>query len=511
MAALTQHTVQQAAIQSATTPDTTKATHQAASPQLIYHPQAGTGAADSAGSSCPGVVHLGLGGFHRAHQAMVFDALIAQGDLRWSICAVGMRSDKLARQIDAQDFLYLVRVSDAKGSQWHAPSAIVKTLVAATERDAVIAQIANPHNRWLTLTITEKAYTPELAQLIVAGLRKRMTAGLGGLTIASCDNLPDNGRVLSALCLEQAGRETHEPELRAWIETECQFPSSMVDRIVPAPSNEVRMAGQRDLGLDDPTALGVEAFWEWVIEDAFVDPADADALRSVGVVVTDNVAGFEQAKLWMLNGSHTILASAGAVLGDAYIRQVIARPAMRRFINGFMTHASGPLVGRPNWQAYRDALIDRFGNPMIDHACLQVYSDSSQKIPVRWVPVGERLLGGGAGGDIGTRAGLDYLAMAVAIFARSLLPASESGEPFAFNDPAAPVLQGLAKQQQTDPAGVIEALLTDAKAKAVFGNKLGQDTDFVKAASVSLASIHALGLEAAVQSFVEKFSDVSPP
>ena len=264
------------------------------------------------------------------------------------------------------------------------------------------------------------------------------------------------------------------------------------------------MAGQRDLGLDDPTALGVEAFWEWVIEDAFVDPADADALRSVGVVVTDNVAGFEQAKLWMLNGSHTILASAGAVLGDAYIRQVIARPAMKRFINGFMTHDSGPLVGRPNWQAYRDALIERFGNPMIDHACLQVYSDSSQKIPVRWVPVGERLLGGGAGGDLGTRAGLDYLAMAVAIFARSLWPVSETGEPFLFNDPMASELQALAKHQQTDPAVTIRKLLTDTKAQSVFGHELGQGEAFVKAACDSLASIHALGLEAAVAQFVKR-------
>lgn len=503
MAALNQQTVQQAAANPA-------------SPTLIYHRRPSTGAGEiSPDLMPPAVVHLGLGGFHRAHQAMVFDELIARGDKRWGVCAVGMRSDTLTNQLQAQDHLYLVRVSDAKGSQWHAPSAIVKSLVAATQREAVIEQIASPHTRWLTLTVTEKAYTAELAKLVVDGLRKRMAAGLGGLTIASCDNLPDNGRVLRDLCLtvaQDGGSDSAvgDASHKHWIETECRFPVSMVDRIVPAPSDEIRQAACQDLGLDDPTALGVEAFWEWVIEEAFVDPSDANALRSVGVVVTNDVAGFEQAKLWMLNGSHTVLAAAGAVLGDRFIRQVIARPAMKQFVHGFMTQASGPLVGRPHWQAYRDALVARFGNPMLDHACLQVYSDSSQKIPVRWAPVAERLLAGHqpVGLDsvglnsVGLHSvGLHYLAMAAAIFIRSLLPRTETGTAFEFKDPLAGELQGLARDQVQDPARAVKGLLDSEPGARLLGGKLVANADFVQATTQYLVRIHAVGLEVAVQDF----------
>lgn len=452
----------------------------------------------------PGVVHLGLGGFHRAHQAMVFDELIAKGDHRWRICSVGMRSDKLVRQLKSQDHLYLVRVSDTQGSRWHAPGAIVKTLVAANEPDAVIQQIASPDTRWLTLTVTEKAYTLELANLIVRGLARRHADRLPGLTIASCDNLPQNGRVLRALCVQSAMSPEFDPTLSAWIETECSFPCSMVDRIVPAPSPEIRLAALEDLGLDDPTALGVEAFWEWVIEDALVDPSDADALRSVGVVVTSDVAGFEQAKLWMLNGSHSVLASIGAVLGDQYIREVIARPVIRDFVHGLMTHASGPLVGRPNWQAYRDALIERFGNTRLDHACLQVYADSSQKIPVRWVPVAEALVARGE--DQARDLGLSHLAMAVAIFARSLSGLTENGRRFDFHDPLAAELQAIARDQAS-PDEVIGALLNQPDARlAIFGKMLGQHAAFVKAASHWLVRIHAEGVQEAVSGFLQENS-----
>lgn len=462
---------------------------------LTYHPRP-----KATNQSEPGVVHLGLGGFHRAHQAMIFDELIAGSDERWSVCAVGMRSDKLTAQLQKQDLLYLVRISGAKGTHWYAPSSIVKTLVAATERDSVVAQIASAQTRWITLTVTEKAYTDELAQLIVDGLAVRFQQNLPGLTIVSCDNLPENGQVLQALCLAQARQDL---KLSAWIETQCRFPSSMVDRIVPAPSPEISQAGRRDLGIEDPTALGVEPFWEWVIEDALVDPHDAQALRAVGVVVTDSVSGYAQAKLWMLNGSHTVLASAGAVLGDRFIREVIARPSIRRFVHGFMTHASGPLVGRPHWQNYRDALIERFGNPMLDHASLQILSDSSAKIPVRWVPVGERLLAGLTPNQSRqSRAGLDYLAVAVAIFVRSLDPVTQGGDSFVFNDPLAVELQALAKDQKHNPIQVIEQLLNNPdKRLALFGDALGQDRVFVNVASHWLGRIHDLGLETALEVF----------
>ena len=459
---------------------------------LTYHPRP-----ESVERRGPGVLHLGLGGFHRAHQAMVFDELIAAGDDRWGVCAVGMRSDKLTAQLQYQDLLYLVRIAGAQGTHWYAPSSIIKTLVAATERDAVVEQIAHPQTRWITLTVTEKAYGPELAQLIVDGLAIRHQKNQPGLTIVSCDNLPENGRVLQSLCLAQA---EHDPRLGAWIQTQCRFPSSMVDRIVPAPSVQVSDAAQQDLGLNDATALGVEPFWEWVIEDTLVEPSDADALRTVGVVVTDSVKGFAQAKLWMLNGSHTVLASAGAVLGDRFIREVTARPALRRFIHGFMSHASGPLVGRPQWQDYRDALIERFSNPLLDHAALQILSDSSAKIPVRWVPVAKRLLKKvEADQDGASRVGLEHMAIAFALFVRSLHPVTEAGEAFVFNDPLAVELQALAKDQEANPAPVIWQLLNHSDPRlTLFGDAFKQNREFASSASHWLGRIHALGIEPAL-------------
>ena len=471
-------------------------------------------------SPSPGVVHLGLGGFHRAHQAMVFDALIAQGDHRWGICAVGMRSDKLTRVLAQQDHLYLVRRADQTGATWHAPSSIVKTLVAATERAAVVEQIASADTRWITLTVTEKAYTEVLAQLIVDGLALRHQHQRAPLTIVSCDNLPDNGHVLRALCLAQAQQMTDPPGLRSWIEGQCRFPCSMVDGIVPAPSPEVRQAGIDDLGLDDPTALGVETFWEWVIEDTLVDPSDAQALRTVGVAFTDDVSGYEQAKLWMLNGSHTVLACAGAVLGDRFVREVMARPVLRQFIHGYMTHATGPLVGRPQWQTYRDMLLERFANPMVDHAVLQILTDTSAKIPVRWVPVGQAWLKREPrpASPSAARDGLAYLAMAVALFVRSLESRTETGQAFVFNDPLATELQAAAKDQRTDPSAVMMRLLrptdstptettsTDENSAIfgqVFGQVLGQNPAFVQACTHWLERIHALGIEAALTTFLQ--------
>ncbi|MEY3521778.1 MAG: Polyol:NADP oxidoreductase, partial [Pseudomonadota bacterium] len=147
----------------------------------------------------PGVVHLGLGAFHRAHQAMVFDQLLAGGDTRWGIHGVGMTRPDLVNQLRAQNGLYAVRVADGQGVKWQVPGALWHMSVATTERDDVVQAIAAPSTRWATLTVTEKGYTPALGQLMLDGLRLRQQAGLSGITIASCDNLQGNGHKLQAL------------------------------------------------------------------------------------------------------------------------------------------------------------------------------------------------------------------------------------------------------------------------------------------------------------------------
>ena len=398
-------------------------------------------------SHAPGVVHLGLGAFHRAHQAMVFDRLLASGDPRWGVHGVGMTQASLVDALRAQDGLYAVRVADAQGSHWAVPGAIFQMNVAATEREAVVRAIAAPATRWVSLTVTEKGYTPALAQLLLDGLRRRWQNHLSGLTIASCDNLQANGRKLQALLMAQPA----DTVLHDWIDAHCAFPCSMVDRIVPATSDAVRDAAVRDLGVQDPTALSVETFWEWVIEDRFADPADAALLAAQGVRVTPEVHVYEDAKLRMLNGSHSAMALIGAVTGRACIADCIGEPHIRAFVHGLMGQEVAPHLARRDWKDYREALITRFGNPHLRHSVHQIATDSSLKIPLRWVPSIEAQLA--CGGSV------EHHALAAALWLRHGLARDEHGNSYALHDPQAAWLLDNAATQADDPGRSLQAFL----------------------------------------------------
>ncbi|SFN14552.1 mannitol dehydrogenase family protein [Variovorax sp. OV329] len=399
-----------------------------------------------------GVVHLGLGAFHRAHQALVYERLIAGGDLRWGVVGVAMRSTQLADALAAQDGLYSVQIADARSVRWQVPGALLRTCVAARERQQVVGAISAPSTRWITLTVTEKGYAPDLAALIVDGLAQRRAAGLPGVTVASCDNLSDNGRKLQALCLVEAA--SRDAKLAGWIESQCAFPNSMVDRIVPASTEAQHAAARAALGVEDQGALSTEAFWEWVIERRMADPSDASLLASVGVTVVDEVKTFEDAKLRMLNGSHTALAMIGAVQGWATIADGMALPEVRRFVHAFITRVAMPGLARPGLPAYRDALLERFANPHLHHRAHQIASDSSLKIPLRWGPA---LAEGLAAGRE-----LEPLALACAAWMRYLRGEDEAGQAYAMSDPQADVLKALAGEHAGDAEGTVRALLSVA-------------------------------------------------
>jgi fructuronate reductase len=397
--------------------------------------------------SAPGVVHLGLGAFHRAHQAMVFDRLLASGDARWGVHGVGMTQPALVDALRAQDGLYAVQVADHQGSHWAVPAALWQLSVAATEREAVVRAIGAPSTRWVTLTVTEKGYTPALAQLLLDGLRLRWQNHLPGLTIASCDNLQANGRKLQAL----VRAEPADTVLHDWIESHCAFPCSMVDRIVPASSDTVRAAVVDALGVQDPTALAVEAFWEWVIEDRLADPADAARLAAHGVRVTPDVHVYEDAKLRMLNGSHTAMALIGAVTGRPFIADCIGAPHIRRFVHRLMTDEVAPHLQRQDSAAYRDALIERFANPHLRHSVHQIATDSSLKIPLRWVPSLEA--------QLATGARVEHHALAAAVWLRHGLAVDEHGQAYGVNDPQAAWLLDNAAGQREHAERSLQALL----------------------------------------------------
>ena len=444
-----------------------------------------------------GVVHLGLGAFHRAHQALVFDHLLQRGDGRWGVLGVAMRNTTVADALAAQDGLYSIQLASAAGVSWQVGGAVWQTCVAAREPAQVQQAIAAPSTRWVTLTVTEKGYQPELATLLVQGLAVRHSKGLPGLTIASCDNLAHNGRKLQALCV--AAAKEHGPALAHWVAAACMFPNSMVDRIVPAASAGCLASAERALGVPDHAALGTERFWEWVIERRFVDAADAEVLAFAGVSVVDDVAPFEEAKLRMLNGSHSAMACIGAVAGSPVISDCIAVPAVHVFVHGLTTVEVGPRLQRPDWADYRDALLARFANPSLQHNVHQIATDSSQKIPQRWVPCVLEALNAGQP--------VERLAFAAAAWMRYLRGSDEYGREFAIRDPMATQLHALALAHTDNPQASVQALGTLAK---VWGAELPANPHWLERVTYWLDQIARRGMLNALSQLNTQCSTAQP-
>jgi fructuronate reductase len=422
---------------------------------------------------------------------MVFDQLLAGGDMRWGIHGVGMTRPDLVNQLRAQDGLYAVRVADGQGVLWQVPGALWRMNVAATERDAVVQAIAAPSTRWVTLTVTEKGYTPALAQLLLDGLRLRQQADLPGITIASCDNLQGNGHKLQALV--KAAASPQDTDMLRWLDAHCAFPCSMVDRIVPAATPEVMAAAHEALGVQDQCALSTEGFWEWVIEDRFADPLDAALLQSAGVRVTGDVHSYEEAKLRMLNGSHSAMALMGAVTGRPFIASCIGVDHIRNFVHRLMSREVSPHLSRSDWAEYRDALIARFGNPYLKHSVHQIATDSSQKIPQRWPP--------SVLGQMAQDASFEHHALAAAVFVRYTLGVDEQGQAYALNDPQAESLMAMGAAQRTTPEACVRALLAR---EDLWGSTLPQHEAWTARVTHWHQHILQHGVDAAIQQLLEQ-------
>jgi fructuronate reductase len=389
----------------------------------------------------------------------------------------------------AQDHLYSVQTASAQERSWRVSGAMWRSCVAAESPQTVVHAMAAASTRWVTLTVTEKAYTPTLAALLVQGLRARRAAGLGGLTVASCDNLSGNGRQLRALCLAAANDPANdsargsEDGLADWIAAHCAFPNSMVDRIVPAASSVTSAEAAQALGVPDQAALRTEAFWEWVIERNFVDDTDAATLSAVGVQVVDEVAPFEEAKLRLLNGSHSAMACIGALARLPVISDCIAQPAVYQLVHGLMSHELGPLLRRPDWPDYRDALLQRFANPTLQHSVHQIATDSSQKISQRWVPSALAAL----------QAGLpvERLAFAAACWLRYCRGVDEQGRAYVLADPLADTLTALANAAADDLDTLVATL---GRLPAVWGEALPRSAPWLAGVTTQLKNISSHGM-----------------
>lgn len=345
-----------------------------------------------------GIVHFGIGAFHRAHQAWYTDRAMDAGDRGWAIAGVSLRSSEVAAQMNPQDGLFTLTERSGDGNVTRLIGAVREVLVASQTPDAVITALAAPATKIASFTITEKGYCraadgsldPARAgdgsvyRFLAAGLRQRRDAGLSGLTLLSCDNLAENGRQLERLLGEYLDR--HDPALSGWFGAECACPSTMIDRIVPATTDADRAAVAAVIGLADDAAVMTEPFSQWVIEDRFAGPWPA--WEKVGAELVSDVAPYETAKLRMLNGAHSALAYLGLRRGHRYVHEAVADPAIRPLIEHLMRHEAAPTITAAPGQdltAYAAALLARFANPALQHSLIQIAMDGSQKIPQRWL------------------------------------------------------------------------------------------------------------------------------
>ena len=436
-----------------------------------------------------GVVHFGPGAFHRAHQAFYFDQLLAS-DPRWGICAVSLKSPGVRDALEPQDGLYTLAQLDAE-TTFRVIGAIQEVLVAPEDPPSVFARLAAPTTRMVTLTVTEKGYTlsaegglddnhPDIVHdlanprepisavgYIVEGLRRRFAAGLSPYAVVACDNLADNGWRLKAAVVAFAAKV--DAELAAWIEREASFPRTMVDSITPATDDALRARVLAATGLEDAWPIQREAFTQWVIEDVL--PGDAPDLANVGVILTDDVRGFERAKLRLLNGVHSTLAYAGILRGHETVFEAISDPMLESLAREMMTSDIIPTLTAPrglNLAEYAEAILGRFRNPEIRHLLSQIAWDGSQKLPFRILGTLTETLEAGRS--------IERLAIPLAAWMRFVVLRAKTGE--AITDPLADTLSEIGVGATGDARTDVAAFLT---LESVFPAALAGDARFVEA------------------------------
>jgi fructuronate reductase len=361
------------------------------------------------GAVTSGIVHIGLGAFHRAHQAVYIERYLQRhGGGEWGIVSANIRSNvALVDQMnDAGNCYHVVEYADADNVDIRQVRAIKQAIFAGADRSELLAVMASPTTKIVTLTVTEKGYGIEPASgelnrndgavladiddisgarsvpgLLVTALSFRRQQGLGGFTILSCDNMPHNGKRVQRAVMAMA--KSRNAALAEWIANNVSFPSSMVDRIVPAVTGAALQKLIASFGLNDVNAIETERFSQWVVEDNFC--AGRPALEEVGVEFVDDVGAYETMKLRLLNGSHSLLAYCGQILGLTTVDEAVLHPVLRKLVMAFMDETKPSVHVDIDIDAYAASLLDRFGNQTLNHRLAQIATDGSQKIPQRWL------------------------------------------------------------------------------------------------------------------------------
>ncbi|MEH0826704.1 MULTISPECIES: mannitol dehydrogenase family protein [Micromonospora] len=422
-----------------------------------------------------GIVHLGLGAFHRAHQAVHTEAAVGAAGGDWGIIGVAPRSTGVVDALSAQDCLFSVTTLAAESAATRAVGALTGVRHAASDPDAVVGLLADPAIRVVTLTVTEKAYrldpvtaaltvdadlTADLTTgrpprtvpgLLVRGLLARAAADAGPLALVSCDNLPANGRRLRGL-VEQCLALARVPDATAErVLTAVTCPGTMVDRIVPASTDETRDTARRALGVTDLAAVAAEPWSQWVIEDDF--PGGRPAWERSGAVLTGDAGPWERLKLRALNGVHSATAYLGALAGAETVAEALTLPHLDTVLRRLVTEEIAPSFTPPpgvDVTAYGEQVLARFGNPAIRHRTWQVAMDGSQKLPQRVLHTITDLRAAGRSAR--------WSALVVAAWLRFLLGYADDGRPLPLDDPLADRLRAALAAGAHTPAGVVDAV-----------------------------------------------------
>ena len=461
-----------------------------------------------------GIVHLGVGAFHRSHQAMYLDRLLEQGQGQdWAICGVGvLPSDRrMAEVMAAQDCLYTLVVKHADGTlEPRVVGSVVEYLLAPDDPDAVVERMAAETTRIVSLTVTEGGYNTDPVTgrfdatdpgvvhdlqpgaapatafgLVTEALVRRRDRGLAPFTVVSCDNIQHNGDVARRSFAAFAA--LRDPELGAWVEREVPFPNSMVDRITPATTDEDREEVARRFGVEDRWPVVCEPFTQWVLEDRF--GLGRPPLEEAGVQVVDDVEPYEMMKLRLLNAGHQALAYLGRLAGYRLVHDAAQDPLFQRLLLGYMTHEATPTL-RPvpgiDLDAYRRELIARFSNPHIRDTLARLAFDGSERLTKWLLPVVRDNLA--AGGEVRRSAAV------VAGWARYSEGVDEQGEPIEIADRRRNTLLATARRQREDPL----AFVAD---RELFGD-LVDDERFTRPYLAALDSLHRRGARVTLEALV---------
>ncbi len=462
------------------------------------------------------IVHLGFGAFHRAHQAVYADILASEHGSDWGYTEVNLiGGEQQIADLNHQDNLYTVAEMSADAWTARVVGVVKEALHAQVDGlETVLAKMCEPQVAIVSLTITEKGYchSPATGQLmldhpfivadlqnphqpksapgvVVEALARRKAAGLPAFSVMSCDNMPENGHVMRNVVCAYA--RAVDAGLADWIESHVTFPSTMVDRIVPAVTPDTLDKIEQLTGVRDPAGVACEPFRQWVIEDNFV--AGRPAWEKAGAELVSDVIPFEEMKLRMLNGSHSFLAYLGYLAGYQHINDCMGDENYRRAAHDLMLKEQAPTLKVQNVDLarYADQLIERYTNPALRHRTWQIAMDGSQKLPqrmldsVRW--------------HLADNSSFALLALGVAGWMRYVGGVDEQGNAIEVCDPLLPVIQA-AVQQSEEGEPRVKALLA---IEAIFGKDLPQVGQFVDQVTTAYLSLLSKGAKATVAAIAQ--------